>query len=202
MPPTGSNPDLGRFFAVEANKSALPPCCAVDEESKADVLMRGLGLSRSSIPVGPAEDRAEFTRSHRLCIALPSNGGEPPRPPATHAIVVSSVLRGHYQMSIEIILQGIDKEIANLTQARNVLSGLNGLSANSRIVRKGKGRFTAAARAKMAAAQKARWAKYRSAKAQTGTVKPIRVMSASARRRIAAAQKARWAKLRSNKKAA
>ena len=104
-------------------------------------------------------------------------------------------------MSVETILQEIDLEIANLTQARNVLSGLNGSSANSK-VSKGKGRFTAAARARMAAAQKARWAKYRSAKAQTGTAKPVRVMSASARRKIAAAQKARWAKVRAAKKAA
>ena len=69
-------------------------------------------------------------------------------------------------MSVETILQEIDLEIANLTQARNVLSGLNGSSANGKVVSTGKGRFTAAARARMAA-QKARWAKYRSAKAQT-----------------------------------
>jgi hypothetical protein len=105
-------------------------------------------------------------------------------------------------MGVETILQEIDNEIANLTQARNVLSGLNGSSANTKVVSTGKGRFTASARARMAAAQKARWAKYRSAKAQSRTAKPVRVMSASARRRIAAAQKARWAKVRTAKKAA
>jgi hypothetical protein len=105
-------------------------------------------------------------------------------------------------MSVQTILQEIDTEIANLTQARNVLSGLNGASANVKFVSKGKGGFTATARARMAAAQKARWAKYRSAKAQTQIVKSVRVMSASARRKIAKAQRARWAKVRVGKKAA
>jgi hypothetical protein len=111
-------------------------------------------------------------------------------------------------MGVETILQEIDKEIANLTQARNVLLGLNGSSANGKVVTMGTGRFTAAARARMAAAQKARWAKYRAANGQTAvkdhsrTAKPVRVMSASARRKIAAAQKARWAKVRAGKKAA
>jgi hypothetical protein len=54
----------------------------------------------------------------------------------------------------------------------------------------------------MAAAQKARWAKYRSDKAETRTAKPVRVMSPSARRKIAKAQRARWAKVRADKKAA
>jgi hypothetical protein len=105
-------------------------------------------------------------------------------------------------MSVETILQEINTEIANLTQARNVLAGLNGSSARVTVIGPSKGRFTAASRAKMARAQKARWAKYRASKGQTQTAKPVRIMSASARRKIAAAQKARWAKLRTGKKAA
>jgi hypothetical protein len=105
-------------------------------------------------------------------------------------------------MSVETILEEINKEIANLTQARNVLAGLNGSSSNGAVVSTAKGRFTAASRAKMAAAQKARWAKFRASKSQTQPTKPVRIMSASARRKIAAAQKARWAKLRTGKKAA
>lgn len=103
-------------------------------------------------------------------------------------------------MSVETILQEIDNEIANLTQARNVLAGLNGSSAKSTVV--SKGRLSAAARAKMAAAQKARWAKYRASKGQTSAAKPIRIISSAARKRMAEAQKARWAKLRTGKKAA
>ena len=105
-------------------------------------------------------------------------------------------------MSLETILQDIANEIANLTQARNVLAGLNGSSSDGKVVSATKARFTAASRAKMAAAQKARWAKYRASKGQNPTAKPVRIMGASARRKIAAAQKARWAKLRTGKKAA
>jgi hypothetical protein len=102
-------------------------------------------------------------------------------------------------MSVETILQKIDNEIANLTQARNVLAGINGSSSDGTVVSTAKARFTAASRAKMAAAQKARWAKFRASKNQTPTAKPTRVMSASARRKIAKAQRARWAKFRAKK---
>ena len=52
--------------------------------------------------------------------------------------------------------------------------------------------FSAATRARMAAAQRARWAKTKPARA----AKPARHMSKAARRKIAAAQRARWAKVR------
>jgi len=58
--------------------------------------------------------------------------------------------------------------------------------------------FSAATRAKMAAAQRARWAKVEPAQ----TAKPARLrMSAAARNRIAAAQRARWAKVRVQQRA-
>jgi hypothetical protein len=49
--------------------------------------------------------------------------------------------------------------------------------------------MSAAARQKISLAQKARWAK-------TRTAKPKRTISAAGRRRIAAAQRARWAKVK------
>lgn len=59
--------------------------------------------------------------------------------------------------------------------------------------------FTAESRAKMAAAQKARWAK-KNGTAPTAVEAPVlkkkRTMSPEARARIAAAQKARWAKVK------
>ena len=67
-------------------------------------------------------------------------------------------------MSVETILQTIEHEIANLTQARNVLASLNGSTSKSTTVSTTAGRFSAASRAKMAAAQKARWAKFRASK--------------------------------------
>jgi|SRR4051812_46031925 len=105
-------------------------------------------------------------------------------------------------MSVETIVQEIDNEIANLTQARNVLASLNGSSAKVTVIGPNKGRFTAASRAKMAAAQKARWAKYRASKGKSNTPKPIRIISSAARKRMAAAQRARWVKVRTAKKAA
>jgi len=58
-------------------------------------------------------------------------------------------------------------------------------------------RLSAAARARIAAAQRRRWAKAK----QAATSKPARRMSKSARRKIAAAQKARWAKVKAQAKA-
>lgn len=65
-----------------------------------------------------------------------------------------------------------------------------------------KGGMSAAGRARVAAAQKARWAKLKSAKPESPkTSKPAkRKMSAAGRAAIAAAQKARWAKVKAGKK--
>jgi len=63
--------------------------------------------------------------------------------------------------------------------------------------------LSAAGRARIAAAQRARWAKIRANGAQKKvTTMPKKTMSAAARRKIAAAQKARWAKVKANKKLA
>jgi hypothetical protein len=60
---------------------------------------------------------------------------------------------------------------------------------------------SAAARRKMSAAQKARWANHNNAHA-AATTRPKRTMSAAARRKIAAFQRARWAKVRAQQKKA
>jgi len=54
--------------------------------------------------------------------------------------------------------------------------------------------ISVAGRKRIAAAQRARWAKQKQAQ------KPKRTMSASARRKIAAAQRARWAKVKAQQK--
>ena len=62
-------------------------------------------------------------------------------------------------------------------------------------------KMSVAARAKIAAAQKARWAKVKGAKSAVASVqKPRRQMSAAAKAKIAAAAKARWAKIKATKK--
>jgi hypothetical protein len=61
----------------------------------------------------------------------------------------------------------------------------------------GKGGMSAAGKARIVAAQKARWAKFNAKKPSNGSTpeaKPKRTMSPAARARIAAAAKKRWAK--------
>jgi hypothetical protein len=67
-----------------------------------------------------------------------------------------------------------------------------------------RGSISAAGRARIAAAQKARWArvKVKSGKPNVVTMPKKRTLSASARRKIAAAQRARWAKVKAAKKSA
>jgi hypothetical protein len=67
-----------------------------------------------------------------------------------------------------------------------------------------RGRMSAAGKARIAAAQRARWAKVK-AKDEKANVVPMpkkRRLSASARSRIATAQRARWAKVKAAKKSA
>lgn len=87
-----------------------------------------------------------------------------------------------------------ERELERLDEAIRTIQHLNGTSRGGirRAGRKMRSRtVSAAAQARMAAAQKARRAKENGRK-----VPKPRHMSAAARRRIAAAQKARWAKLR------
>jgi len=61
--------------------------------------------------------------------------------------------------------------------------------------------ISAAGKARIAAAQRARWAKLRgkSEKVKVAAAPKKRTMSAAARKKIAAAQRARWAKVRAGK---
>jgi len=68
---------------------------------------------------------------------------------------------------------------------------------------KKKGGMSAAGRAKVAAAQKARWAKVKAAKPAVKAAKPAKkkfTMSAASKAKISAAAKARWAKIKAEKK--
>jgi hypothetical protein len=71
--------------------------------------------------------------------------------------------------------------------------------------RTGKRKLSTAARERIAAAQKARWAKFRksaTAQAKGVPIRGKRTLSAAARRKIAAAQRARWARVKAGKKTA
>jgi hypothetical protein len=103
------------------------------------------------------------------------------------------------------IVQFLKKEQDRLTKE------LRGIGAALSAFGKAYGRETgnhkvsAPARARMAAAQKARWAKAREDGGTQNKVAgkvPKRAMSAAARKKIAAAQRARWAKVKAGKKTA
>lgn len=101
------------------------------------------------------------------------------------------------------IIQQVQRERANVAKELErldaVLSALNGTTAG----RPGARRLSAAARAKIAAAQRARWAKVRANGGRPSKVVKMsrrRTLSAAARKRIAAAQRARWAKFKAQQK--
>ena len=99
------------------------------------------------------------------------------------------------------------QQVEKLDVAIHAIEGLvgrNGSGASRNGARPGR-TVSAAGRARIAAAQRARWARVRkesqSAGGKTTTPPAKRTMSASARRKIAAAQRARWAKVRATKAA-
>jgi hypothetical protein len=96
--------------------------------------------------------------------------------------------------NLDAVLAQLKQEHAVLSKAIPALEGVNGSAPRSR--RSG---MSAAGRQRIAAAQRARWAKIKGRKV-VSIVTHKRSMSPAARRKIAAAQKARWAKLRRTKK--
>jgi len=103
------------------------------------------------------------------------------------------------------VVQILQKEQDRLTKELNGIRAA--LSAFGATYMKGtsrRGKISAGGRARIAAAQRARWAKVRTESGkQSGATSPKkRTMSASARKRIAAAQRARWAKVKAAKKTA
>jgi hypothetical protein len=127
-------------------------------------------------------------------------------------------------MNIQDIVVEIDAEISKLQQVKALLSGISntemwkpGRPANASLAGKARTRrmLSAEARERIAAAQRARWAKSKKAAkkaarstAAASTTKKVpvvglhakskkkRTLSAGARAKIAAAQRARWAKVR------
>jgi len=111
--------------------------------------------------------------------------------------ILAAALRG-----FEVQKTQIDTKIAAI---RSLLDGGATTPTAPSDSGKSKRKVSAAARRRMARAQKLRWKKIKqgAGPAQAETAKPKRVLSASARRAISAAQKARWAsKKTAQKKAA
>ena len=95
-------------------------------------------------------------------------------------------------------------QVRKLEEAIAAIEGLVGrkASTHSRNGSRPDREISAAGRRRMVEAQKARWAKWRQAKASaSGNKAPAkRTLSAVVRRKIAAAQRARWAKLKAKAK--
>lgn len=88
-----------------------------------------------------------------------------------------------------------DRAARTVQQLDAALAALDGGSYGRRTgIRR---KISAAGRARIAAAQRARWAKTRG---NNGPQMPKKTMSAAARRKIAAAQRARWAKVKAAQK--
>ena len=116
------------------------------------------------------------------------------------------------KQTVSAQIETLEAETKKLDQAINALSGLVGTPAKrGRPPKQGKAvkpvqkrKMSAAGRAAIAAAVRARWAKAKAAKGASKQAAPARKhkMSAAGRAAIAAAAKARWAKIRAAKAAA
>src|SRR5438874_7491902 len=91
-----------------------------------------------------------------------------------------------------------DKAAQQVDALDTAIRALSGLSSTR--VSHGPGKMSAAARARISAAQKARWARTRGRKVVS--IAPKRRISPAGLARIRAATKARWAKWRQQKKTA
>jgi hypothetical protein len=101
------------------------------------------------------------------------------------------------------VVRLLQKEQHRLTKELRGISAA--LAAFGRAYGRGTGtrKLSHSARARIASAQRARWAKVREnigAERKSVPIRGKRTLSAAARKKIAAAQKARWARVRAGKK--
>lgn len=88
----------------------------------------------------------------------------------------------------------VQDKIASLQKQLHQILGSPATDQNGAPAKKHRRRMSAAARAKIAAAQRARWAKQLGKKARKSATKPRRKVSAAVRKRMAQVAKQRWAK--------
>jgi len=97
----------------------------------------------------------------------------------------------------------LKEQIARLQGELNQLAGAPAVKTAA-VAPKKKGGMSAAGKARIVAAQKARWAKIKAVKPAAKPAAPVkkakRTMSAAAKAKISAAAKARWAKVKAAKK--
>ena len=105
-------------------------------------------------------------------------------------------------MKMSGIIQQLKKEHDRLSkQIQGISAALSAFGAAYGKATGTRGRMSAAGRARIVAAQKARWTKVKAKnrKADVVAVPKKRTMSAAARKKIATAQRARWARVRAAK---
>ncbi len=101
---------------------------------------------------------------------------------------------------VQLLRKERDQAARTVEQLDAALAALNGGSYRRTATRR---TISAAGRARIAAAQRARWAKVRGNAGQKQNVVSMpkkKTMSAAARKKIAAAQRARWAKVKAAQK--
>ncbi len=94
-----------------------------------------------------------------------------------------------------------DQAASTVDRIDAALAALN--NGSLAIATRTRNRLSVAARARIAAAQRARWAKVRASGGQKPKIVSMpkkRIMSVAARKKIAAAQKLRWAKIKAAQK--
>ena len=105
--------------------------------------------------------------------------------------------------NLVVVLRNLEQERARLaSQLGRLNSAISALTGVSHGGTRPTPKISAAGRARIAAAQRARWAKVKRKKASATIPVKKRKLSAAALTRIRTAQKARWAKWRTQKKAA
>jgi len=162
---TLSDKHPGRFFCLTTSRWR----CVRSSQSSWDRCMCRLEIAAQNLAFGQGWLPFRPSRRHRISSKMKTGiffGRLETKWPKTCAMLFTVSWGGTLIMSMENIVQQLDKEIADLTRARALLLNLSGKSSglNSASGRTGKRIISASARRRMAAAQKARWAKYRATK--------------------------------------
>ena len=123
--------------------------------------------------------------------------------PANNCLIIP-IMTSINSLSVQQLRQAanLKEKIAALEKE---LSQLFGSTAKpvAAVAQKKKRKMSAAGKARIVAAQKARWAKIKAVKSGAKAAKPVKKkfkMSAAAKAKISAAAKARWAKIKAGKK--
>lgn len=133
---------------------------------------------------------------HGNTLTFPNNSG-----------LITAIMSSINNLSAQQLRQAanLKEQIAGLEKQLSQLLGSTVTPVIANAVKK-TGGMSAAGRARIVAAQKARWAKIKGMKSAVSTTQPAKpvkkksTMSAAAKAKISAAAKARWAKMKAAKK--